>query len=95
MPVKLTDQEVSDALTQLKGWELRDGMLCTDLAFDNFISAFAFMTRVALRAEKIDHHPEWSNVYKKVSIALTTHDSGGLTAKDLALAYAVEQELGR
>ena len=95
MTIKLTDQEVSDALTQLKDWELRDGKLCTDLEFENFISAFAFMTRVALRAEKIDHHPEWSNVYKSVSIALTTHDAGGLSAKDLALANAIKQELGR
>jgi 4a-hydroxytetrahydrobiopterin dehydratase len=95
MTVKLTEQEVSDALTALKGWELRDGKLCTDLEFDNFISAFAFMTRVAMRAEKIDHHPEWSNVYKKVSIALTTHDAGGLSAKDLALAEAIKQELSR
>jgi 4a-hydroxytetrahydrobiopterin dehydratase len=95
MTVKLTDLEISDALAQLKGWELRDGKLCVDLEFENFISAFAFMTRVALRAEKIDHHPEWRNVYKTVSIALTTHDAGGLTAKDLALAHAIVQELGR
>ncbi|MDF1691629.1 MAG: 4a-hydroxytetrahydrobiopterin dehydratase [Zhongshania sp.] len=95
MTVKLTEQEVSDALKNLKGWELREGKLCTELEFENFISAFGFMTRVAMRAEKIDHHPEWSNVYKTVSIALTTHDSGGLTAKDLALAEAIKQELER
>ncbi|WP_373078063.1 4a-hydroxytetrahydrobiopterin dehydratase [Zhongshania sp.] len=95
MTVKLTDQEVNDALTVLKGWALKDGKLCIELEFENFISAFAFMTRVALRAEKIDHHPEWSNVYKKVSIALTTHDAGGLSAKDLALANAIMQELDR
>ena len=95
MTVKLTDVEISDALEQLQDWELTDGKLCCVLEFDDFISAFSFMTRVAIRAEKIDHHPEWSNVYKTVSIALTTHDAGGLTAKDLALAEAIKIEFGR
>ena len=58
--------------------------------FDDFVQAFAFMTRVALVAEKHDHHPEWSNVYNRVTIVLTTHDSGGLTAKDIALAQAAD-----
>ncbi|MFT5888064.1 MAG: 4a-hydroxytetrahydrobiopterin dehydratase [Zhongshania sp.] len=93
MTVKLTDKEISQALKSLPEWQLRDGKLCRDLEFSDFISAFSFMTRVAIRAEKIDHHPEWSNVYKKVSIALTTHDAGGLTAKDLALAEAIKCEL--
>ncbi|GAA4085511.1 4a-hydroxytetrahydrobiopterin dehydratase [Zhongshania borealis] len=95
MTIKLTDQEISDALAQLKGWELREGKLCADLEFENFISAFAFMTKIAMHAEKIDHHPEWRNVYRNLSIALTTHDAGGLSAKDLALAHAIDQELGR
>lgn len=57
--------------------------------FQNFIEAWSFMSRVALLAEKLDHHPEWSNVYNKVNITLTTHDSGGVTQKDLALAAAI------
>ena len=95
MTVKLTDLEISNALNNLPDWELKDGKLCRVFEFDDFISAFAFMTRVAIRAEKIDHHPEWSNVYKTVTIALTTHDAGGLTAKDLALAEAIKIEFGR
>jgi 4a-hydroxytetrahydrobiopterin dehydratase len=95
MTVKLTDVEISHALKHLQDWELTDGKLCRVYKFDDFISAFSFMTRVAIRAEKIDHHPEWSNVYNTVSIALTTHDAGGLTAKDLALAEAIKIEFGR
>ncbi|MBQ0760428.1 MAG: 4a-hydroxytetrahydrobiopterin dehydratase [Zhongshania sp.] len=95
MTIKLTDLEISNALKELPDWELNDDKLCRVFEFDDFISAFSFMTRVAIRAEKIDHHPEWSNVYKTVSIALTTHDAGGLTAKDLALAEAIKMEFGR
>ncbi|GAB3380633.1 4a-hydroxytetrahydrobiopterin dehydratase [Spongiibacter taiwanensis] len=93
MTVKLTELETQEALQALPHWELRDGKLCRDIEFENFISAFSFMARVAMRAEKIDHHPEWSNVYNKVSIALTTHDAGGLSARDLALADAIDKEL--
>ncbi|CAA0089448.1 Putative pterin-4-alpha-carbinolamine dehydratase [Zhongshania aliphaticivorans] len=92
MTVKLTELEIETALKQLPEWELQEGKLCRVIEFSDFISAFSFMTRVAMRAEKIDHHPEWSNVYKTVSIALTTHDAGGLTAKDLALANAINSE---
>ncbi|MBQ0759905.1 4a-hydroxytetrahydrobiopterin dehydratase [Zhongshania sp.] len=95
MTVKLTDLEISNALKDLDGWALKDEKLHRVFEFDDFISAFAFMTRVAIRAEKIDHHPEWSNVYKTVTIALTTHDAGGLSAKDLALAEAIMIEFGR
>jgi 4a-hydroxytetrahydrobiopterin dehydratase len=58
--------------------------------FGNFVEAFGFMTQVALVAEKMDHHPEWSNVYKTVNVLLTTHDAGGLTSKDVELARAME-----
>lgn len=70
------------------GWtrdEPRDA-ITREFAFKDFNQAFAFMTQVALAAEKADHHPEWSNVYNKVRVTLTTHDAGGLTEKDLALA---------
>ena len=70
----------------------RDGAtaLSRDLRFADFNAAFAFMTDVAVVADRMDHHPEWSNVYNRVSIRLTTHDAGGLTARDVALARAVD-----
>jgi 4a-hydroxytetrahydrobiopterin dehydratase len=68
----------------------RGGTMRREFVFADFVQAFAFMTRVALVAEKHDHHPEWSNVYNRVSITLTTHDAGGLTAKDVALARAAD-----
>lgn len=95
MTVKLTDKELSDALKDLKKWQQEDDCLIREFEFDNFIAAFAFMTRVAMRAEKIDHHPDWSNSYNTVRIALTSHDAGGLTARDLALADAIDQEFSK
>jgi 4a-hydroxytetrahydrobiopterin dehydratase len=87
----LSQRELDAALRELPGWELREGKLRRDLVFADFAEAFAFMTRVALAAEQLDHHPEWSNVWNRVSIALTTHDSGGLTASDLVLARRIEE----
>ena len=78
---------------ELPDWEIgaeRGGTIRREFRFADFVEAFAFMTRVALIAEKHDHHPEWSNVYNRVSIVLTTHDAGGLTAKDVALARAAD-----
>ena len=77
----------------LPAWQFnseRGGTIRRDFVFADFVEAFSFMTRVALVAEKRDHHPEWSNVYNRVSITLTTHDAGGLTTKDLALARAAD-----
>lgn len=76
-------------------WQLRDGKLCIDLAFADFVHAFAFMTAVALRAQAMDHHPEWRNVFNRVSIALTTHSADGLTALDFELAEAVSTHARR
>jgi 4a-hydroxytetrahydrobiopterin dehydratase len=78
---------------QVPAWRYaaaRGGTIAREFVFDDFVQAFSFMTRVALVAEKHDHHPEWSNVYNRVSIVLTTHDAGGLTAKDIALARAAD-----
>lgn len=72
------------------GWTTRDGGLERRYTFDDFNAAWGFMSRVALLAEKIDHHPEWSNVYNRVDIRLTTHDAGGLTDKDWALSAAID-----
>ncbi len=96
MPIpRLTDAERDAALAELAGWTLRaDGLAIErSFRFADFCEAFAFMTRVALQAEKADHHPEWSNVYNRVEITLTTHDAGGLSQRDLAMARAIEAML--
>jgi 4a-hydroxytetrahydrobiopterin dehydratase len=87
----LTDDAVAKSLATLEGWTYDAGAkaIRRDFKFEDFSTAFAFMTRVALLAEKADHHPEWSNVYNKVSITLSTHSAGGVTGKDIALATAV------
>lgn len=79
---------IQDALGQLTGWHMSEDCLALEqeFKFKNFLEAFSFMTAVALIAEKMDHHPEWSNVYNKVTISLTTHDCGGVSHKDLQLA---------
>ena len=89
---RLTDAERDAALAALPGWSLRgDGLvIMRDFIFADFSEAFAFMTRVALYAEKADHHPEWSNVYNRVHVELTTHDAGGLSLRDVAMARAVD-----
>jgi 4a-hydroxytetrahydrobiopterin dehydratase len=85
---KLERAAVDDALQELDGWTLDVGGKSISRKFDfrNFSEAFAFMTRAALAAEKLDHHPDWSNVYKTVNVTLSTHDAGGLTELDLDLA---------
>ncbi|MFM7064390.1 MAG: 4a-hydroxytetrahydrobiopterin dehydratase [Actinomycetes bacterium] len=82
----LTSDEVADALAALPGWSLVDGRLHTELTFADFAGAFAFMTAVAAVAEELDHHPDWSNVWNRVTVDLWTHDQGGLTGLDLELA---------
>ena len=89
---KLDKAQRAAALKELKGWSeepKRDGIVKT-FVFANFIEAFGFMTKAALTAERMDHHPEWSNVYKTVNVLLTTHDAGGLTMKDVELARAMD-----
>lgn len=80
---------MSDAVTPPAGWELVDGRLHRELAFADFSEAFAFMARVALAAEKADHHPDWSNSWNRVVIDLVSHDAGRVTGRDVALAEAV------
>lgn len=79
--------------SELPAWTLEPGgkAITRDLVFADFPAAFAFMTRIAIVAEKRNHHPEWSNVYNRVSIRLTTHDAGGLTEKDLRLARTIDE----
>lgn len=92
MTKRLTEAERKAALAELPGWAMLEGRDAMRKAFRfaDFSAAFGFMARVALAAEKLDHHPEWSNVYNRVEVVLSTHDAGGLTARDLALAKAID-----
>lgn len=92
-PNKLTDLEIKEKLNATAGWAVLDQKLHRDFQFNDFTEAFAFMSRVALFAEKMDHHPEWSNVYNKVSIDLSTHDAGGITELDFILATTINSIL--
>lgn len=92
MPIpRLTGSELSAALPGMTGWALREDGLAISRVFEfaDFSAAFAFMTRVALLAEKADHHPEWSNVYNRVNVLLTTHDAGGISRRDVTMAMAI------
>ncbi|MCX7303041.1 MAG: 4a-hydroxytetrahydrobiopterin dehydratase [Hyphomicrobiales bacterium] len=93
---KLGAEAVAGAMAGLNGWRLADDGLSIGrtFTFRNFSEAFAFMTRCALAAEKLDHHPEWSNVYKTVVVNLNTHDAGGLTALDFELAKRMNRYAG-
>ncbi len=94
---KLSALAVEERLAALDGWTLAagGGSITRTFEFRNFSEAFAFMTRVALAAEKMDHHPDWSNVYKTVHISLNTHDAGGLTALDFDLAGKIDRLAAR
>ena len=92
MTEKLDPQARAEALSELSGWtevEGRDAITKT-FVFGNFVQAFGWMTQMAILAEKANHHPEWSNVYKTVVVTLTTHDAGGLSALDISLAKAMD-----
>jgi len=96
MAEKLTGGARSAALAKLKGWTEVPGRdaISKKFSFKDFNEAFGFMARVALVAEKSDHHPEWRNVYKTVEVVLATHDAGGVTALDIALAKAMDRIAG-
>ncbi|MBO9574750.1 MAG: 4a-hydroxytetrahydrobiopterin dehydratase [Sphingobium sp.] len=89
---KLTEQEIAQALAELPDWTLAQDKAGIERGFKfaNFVEAFGFMSKVALLAEKADHHPEWSNVYNRVQIRLSTHDCGGLSARDMKLAKKID-----
>jgi 4a-hydroxytetrahydrobiopterin dehydratase len=89
MADKLSEDEVREQLGADSGWEIVDGKLHQEFRFADFVEAFGFMSRVAIVAEKMNHHPEWSNVWNKVVVDLTTHDAGGLTALDVDLAQSL------
>jgi 4a-hydroxytetrahydrobiopterin dehydratase len=86
MRTKLSEPEIQSALRDLNGWTIVNGKLHREYKFADFIRAFGFMASAALVAEAMGHHPEWFNVYNSVTVDLTTHDAGGITAKDIELA---------
>lgn len=87
---KATEAEIAQALAQLPAWHRAGEAIVRKFEFADFAAAFAFMTRVALLAEKQDHHPDWTNVYNRVEIRLYSHDAGGLTQRDFKLARAID-----
>ena len=98
MPVieGLSEAERQDALEGLPDWDWDEGRdaITRQIVFTDFAEAFGFMTQVALIAEKADHHPEWTNVYNRVEVLLTTHDAGGLSHRDIEMAQAIDGILG-
>ena len=87
---RATDLQIQEFITQNTHWSLKDEKIHCEYKFNNFVSAFGFMTQVALIAEHNNHHPEWFNVYNKVIIDLTTHEAGGITERDFTLAKQMD-----
>ncbi|MDE1839411.1 MAG: 4a-hydroxytetrahydrobiopterin dehydratase [Thaumarchaeota archaeon] len=83
---KLTEEQIRVELQGLQGWNMVNGKLHKDFVFEDFIEAFGFMCKAAIHIEKMNHHPEWFNVYNKISVDLVTHDAGGITQNDVFLA---------
>ncbi len=88
---KLADDAIARRLAALPSWSIRDGSLHREYRFSDFSEAFGFMARAALAAEKLDHHPDWSNSWNRVVVDLVTHDSGGITELDFRLAEEMER----
>jgi len=84
--MKLSRTEIDEELKNLSGWSVKNEKLHKEFQFDSFNQAFGFMTRSAMEIEKMNHHPEWFNVYNKITVDLTTHDAGGITKNDVNLA---------
>ncbi|MFQ5709009.1 MAG: 4a-hydroxytetrahydrobiopterin dehydratase [bacterium] len=91
---RLSEDEINSSLAALPGWGIEAGKLHKTFQFDSFVAAFGFMTQVALTAESMNHHPEWFNVYNKVTVDLTTHDLGGISTFDFELARKMEELAG-
>ena len=87
---KISDSEIKKNLEQLPDWEFVENAIETTLEFETFKDCFSIMTRIAFEVENQNHHPEWFNVYNKLSIRLSTHDAGGVTDKDFKLAKTIE-----
>jgi 4a-hydroxytetrahydrobiopterin dehydratase len=87
---RLSSEEIDQSLRQVQGWQVVNNKLHREYRFADFIHAFGFMATAAIAIEKMNHHPEWSNVYNRVTIDLTTHDSGGITQNDIDLAQLLD-----
>ena len=87
---KLSDAEINVQLEEISGWTVENEKLHKEFQFDSFVEAFGFMARVALSAESMNHHPEWFNVYNRVTVDLATHDAGGISALDFELAKKID-----
>lgn len=84
--MRLSETEITEELKKIEGWSIKDNKLHKEFQFDSFNQAFGFMTRAAMEIEKMNHHPEWFNVYNRITVDLTTHDAGGITNNDINLA---------
>jgi 4a-hydroxytetrahydrobiopterin dehydratase len=87
---KLSENQITEQMKNLDGWEYSDNGIHTTIEFQDFKDCFSVMTRIAFEAENLNHHPDWANVYNKLSITLTTHEAGGLTEKDFSLAQIID-----
>ena len=87
---KLSEKQIAKQVAGLKGWKVINGKVSKSFEFESFVDAFGFMTRVAMEAEKMNHHPEWYNVYNKVKIDLVTHDVSGISNYDIKLASTID-----
>ena len=87
---KLSLEEINAGLNKLNGWSYKDNYIDKNFVFEDFNEAFGFMSRIALLSEKLQHHPDWSNVYNKVNIRLSTHDAGGITELDITMAAKID-----
>jgi 4a-hydroxytetrahydrobiopterin dehydratase len=100
MAERLSDDQIERRLDELNGqasgakWQVHDGKLSKEFVFKDFVEAFGFMTKAAIHAQAMDHHPEWFNVYKKVDVQLATHEAGGITELDFELALRMESAAG-
>jgi len=90
----LTEDEINERLNDFEGWDYHDGALHTIFEFEDFKEAFSAMTRIAFEAEKMNHHPEWTNIYNTIEFYLTTHDANGVTDKDFELAKLIDDLIG-
>lgn len=91
--LKMSSEQIEAELKNLDGWELKNEKLHRELKFKNFGQAFGFMTQVAILADRLEHHPEWSNVYSRVTIDLTTHEAAGISQRDFELAQKINEIL--
>ena len=90
---RLTKQDIDDQLKGLKGWEYKENYIFKNFTFPTFFEAYTLLCKAAFIAEKLDHHPDWSGVYNKVTLKLNTHDAGGVTQKDIDFAIEIEKSM--